>query len=170
MPNYWWTHGVSNVTVDIASKRTQHCAVFCSQIFVNKSTFLEITTGIVSQWLKHHSLEVVDISLWVQFVEQQWPHHLRASKDCITWHDLKRIQGLTKEFVIHCVDQRPYEVWIFCPVLYYQLLMNSFFGSQEVRSIVCTYAGFAFARHMQPDDFCAVEENLPVPKTRRPTG
>ena len=41
-------------------------------------------------------------------------------------------------FVLHCIDHRPFEAWIFCPLLYHQLLMKTFSGPDHLHSTTCS--------------------------------
>ena len=97
-----------------------------SQIYLGRQKYLKITQDLVQQWLRHHHLESIDIDLWQQFIHQEWPNHLTAAKFGVSWKHIKDIQQKTKGFVLHCIDHRPFEAWIFCPLLYHQLLMKTF--------------------------------------------
>ena len=97
-----------------------------SQIYYGQQKYLQITAELVYQWLRHHHLECVDIDLWHQFFHQEWPKHLITVQNAVSWKHIKDIQHRTKGFVLHCIDHRPFESWIFCPALYYQLLMKTF--------------------------------------------
>lgn len=97
-----------------------------SQCFLSFQTYLSNTTVLVQTWLAHHNLEVVDLHHWKKFVTDQWPLHLRSARSSVTWKEVRKIALEFKDFVIHCIDHRPYHTWIFCPVLYHQLLMKTF--------------------------------------------
>ena len=97
-----------------------------SQIYLGRQKYLKITQDLVQQWLRHHHLESIDIDLWQQFIHQEWPKHLTAAKFGVSWKHIKDIQQKTQGFVLHCIDHRPFEAWIFCPLLYHQLLMKTF--------------------------------------------
>ena len=97
-----------------------------SQIYFGYQKYAEITTELVQKWLNHHNLQNVDISKWQQFIDHEWSLHVAASKNCVSWQRIKDIQDRTKTFVLHCIDHRPFEAWMFCPVLYYNLLMKTF--------------------------------------------
>ena len=72
-------------------------------------------------WRKKHGLPVFADSMFLQFLEEQWPEHSHVvhTGRRLDWHLVQECKRALEEFVVHCQDHHPNHLMVFCPQFYY---------------------------------------------------
>ena len=97
-----------------------------SQIYPGREHFVRTSLDLVLKWAKHHK-NPCRAEQWLQFVDQEWPLHLRfTSSGAFTWPEIVRIKRLLSKVVVHCQDHQPDHLKIFCPQIFWKGLRSTF--------------------------------------------
>ena len=70
---------------------------------------------------------------WEQLITEQWQLHYPESQYLLSMQDVKFIISVVRGFVVQGRDHAPYDLHVFCPNFYWQVLKNTF-GDTKVYS------------------------------------
>eukprot|EP00439_Symbiodinium_sp_Y106_P057401 s2246_g8.t1 len=102
-----------------------------TQVYPALSSYIEETWAEVQRWARRHSVPNVNYEEWRNFVCDQWSQHAISSRTPLSFDDIKYIKSVLTGFVVQGRDHAPNHLHIFCPLLYWKILKNTF-GDEEV--------------------------------------
>ena len=96
--------------------------------FPSKEKFFMDLRMRLDKWALYHKLDRLGDTEFENFKQRQWKLHVQALQDK-TKHHFKNIAAVrkhTESFVVHCQDHAANKLMMFCPLLYYQLILDTF--------------------------------------------
>ena len=98
-----------------------------THVYPTKHHYCQQTWPKLQRWLQHYNINTITCRL-AQLDEQQWPQHLRQSKQWIAHSDVQYLRDW-----VHCRDHAAAAIFVYCPFLYRTVLKKTFGRSSSVR-------------------------------------
>ena len=119
------------------SKRLRHILSFSAETPVAPSLqdYIACTSIKVQHWMHQNGINCYDPQTWSSFVTRQWPYHVQAAWITIKKKDIMFLRQLLRGYVVHGRDHAINEMFMFCPLLYWQVVKATYGDQQVYRTV-----------------------------------
>ena len=99
-----------------------------STYFASKTIFMKVAQAGFSKWLCHYALPSWLMTSFVQWLEEQWLHHVLALDQCpwlITHRQCFQLKAMFRHLVIHNADHQASRLMAYCPLFYFSACLKT---------------------------------------------
>ena len=92
-----------------------------------KQFYITTTTILFQAWLKKNQFKLSNATkTWHNFIDTEWPDHLTDAKHTYLCQDITQLRKTLADWIVHCEDHAPCKFVVYCPLLYKNLINNTF--------------------------------------------
>eukprot|EP00438_Fugacium_kawagutii_P027131 Skav225194 [mRNA] locus=scaffold3065:150056:151534:+ [translate_table: standard] len=102
-----------------------------TQVYPTFQHYLDTTWPTLQKWTRHFSMFEVTFDMWRDYLRSQWPEHLATASQWLAHDDVKYLQRVLRDLVVHCRDHAASSTHVYCPNLYWHVLKYTF-GDHQV--------------------------------------